>query len=812
DHDRNYVEDDFAKLLDGRLKQLGTLIHQGLIRLWLDLHRERVEERQPVLDDRRREHGEEALRQSLEILGELLVRRLLDDEDSEPDPADSAGSHPKRPRDPYAGLATEPSQFLRSIVIDRWIEGSENVAALTRRLDALGLAEGRAREAKRSLLHQVRIGDAELDTPSPSDEEVGELRHLLNREVRQLFGIETLAGYRDWPTRRPPRLTVFVIGDVGEPFVRTTLQPLLREIHAELLRSFGPILEYFREGFDRGLSVQPILWMPHPADAFEGGGDDACRCEEAAIINSVHRVRRWVESVVPPTRRRVSQIFVNSRVTDVAVLDLADAIRQTRDFLTLQIRNDLSRDEWLRQIAEGPPGDDYFASFTCYEIDFPAEKAREYLANRLARDFLRRLKSERSETLPEPPDHLLEPPQLGDQVAAARSRLSSVIEPAADRVEEIVQVRSEITPAQPRREVLADFDVAFEDHLLEQIQGEWAALSRERGGMDRLIDELRIRTSTLLGERVSAVRRHGDRLIENHAAEGGLQAAIAGFGEFGRLARQALEERDAERRDSEELARRHQVPETRNVETARSHVVAAAEARPEETPIRLGLALWLFLSTALGAPLAHALAYAFDLHLRPNRLEPLLGAWGWATGGALVALAGWLGVRAFQRRRHRRLLTAVGWLARTARRVLEGAGLEPQQEALPSVRSFLDTRLLLTEGVAARGFSLQIFERIEADHHLAARLNRSIDVQATRLARQVEDLGVRPTLNAGPEGKLAGNPENDDVRRLFAPRSGSIGERLIEPERLVDIYRRWAGEGGSEIERLVPRILAEAGG
>ena len=124
------------------------------------------------------------------------------------------------------------------------------------------------------------------------------------------------------------------------------MRSLLREIHAELLRAYGPIFENFREGFDRSLCVIPILWMPHPADAFGGLHPMENRCEEAAIIESIQGIRRWVETV-PRGTRCIPQVIINSRVTDNAVLSRREAVRQTRDFMNFQIRNDLSREAWL---------------------------------------------------------------------------------------------------------------------------------------------------------------------------------------------------------------------------------------------------------------------------------------------------------------------------------------------------------------------------------------------------------------------------------------------------------------------------------
>ncbi|HEX6201651.1 MAG TPA: hypothetical protein VF100_01535, partial [Thermoanaerobaculia bacterium] len=790
--------------LPPRLRLLGELVHKGLVRLWLDLQRERVEERQPLLDDRRRDHDEEALRQSLEIVGELLVRDLAQEAPACRAPAAAAAPDER------------PSRFLRSLVIERPRPASEVVAALAARLAEIGLADAAAGPALHHLFHEALLHPDQVDDRDAEGNGTGppsglpSVRRLLNREVRHLFDLDHLTAYRTRPTRTPPRLTVVLVGDMGEPFVRAAMWPLLREVHSELLRAFTPILEYFREGFDRGLAVLPILWMPHPADPFEGDGTVAGRCEEAAIINAVHGIRRWCESVIPPTRRRVSQIFVNSRVTDVAVLDTQDAVRQTRDFVTFQIRNDLSRDDWLRGTAQGPRGDDFFSSFSCYEIDFPAEKAREYLANRLARDVLDRLKTAQDEEkAPELPPQLLDPPQLAGTLAAARRQLAAALEPPADAMADEVRQRGRVERASRLRDFEERFGAGFERRLLDDVQRHWRSLAEDRGGMDRSIDELRRVTSRLLSQRVVEVQRHGDELIEEHAGRGGVQAALGAFDRLDDEARRVLEEGERSRRHHEALVRRHAVPATGVVGDSRRRVLAAAAEVPQRPAMRLGLALWAVAAPALGAPLAHLLLGFLDAADR-GLAALVLGTWGWATGGAFLVAVAWIALRLFHDRRLRRLRGAVASMAAAVRRLLVG-GDDLERDPAPSLRSFLETRLLLAAALAERGFALRVFERVEADRKLADRLNRSIDVQASVLAQQAEALGVRPTLGAGPEGTLARHPEADDVGSLFTPRSGKARERLIPAERIVDFYLSWSG-GGSEIHHVVPRLLAAAGG
>jgi hypothetical protein len=307
---------------------------------------------------------------------------------------------------------------------------------LLERLADLGLHFGRDELGQHPLFRELSIHPRDLD----DDARLTDLRRAINEETRHLVSFDHLKTYRQRPTRQPPRLTVYVVGEAREPFARQALRPILRALHQELLRAYGPIFDTTREGFDRALSIVPIIWTPHPADAFGGEHPEANRIEEASILEAVHDLRRWAEAL-PTSRRCIPQIFINSRVTDAAVLGIEDAISQTRDFLSFQIRNDLGKDAWLREAAVGHRSDDLFSTFTCVQIDFPAERAREYMANRLSRDALARLRQpgrdedqdldeEALTSLSPPPEDLLEPPQrrLKKKTATTAKNLSAAVD------------------------------------------------------------------------------------------------------------------------------------------------------------------------------------------------------------------------------------------------------------------------------------------------------------------------------------------------------------------------------------------------
>lgn len=811
DHDfRDGVSQEAVQLLADRLGELGRHLHRGLIRLWVDLQRERVGDPNVNVLEQARQRDElgDAVRQSLEVLGEILVRPLT--RDGDPEIASRIDEVSR-----LDGSAAEldlpagPSRFLTGLRVETPAETSP-LHALERRLARLGFepagGEGEgARDARpRPLFEDVplTIGPHGMETEAAAHRVLTPLRQALNRQVRQLYELTFLARYRNRPTRQPPRLTVFVIGEMSEAFTREAMRHVLREMHAELLRAFTPIFESYREGFDRSLCVTPILWMPHPADPFQGESVDVSRCEEAAIIDAVHGIRRWVECVLPPGRRCISQIFVNSRVTDTAALSLADAVRQTRDFLSFQIRNDLGRDHWLRQTATGTSGGDLFSSFSCYEIDFPALRSREYLANRLARECLAALKQGEDARLDDPEP--LEPPPLEQLAKPAREVLGSVTRQAGENLAQRVRERVPLAAATPAGEILSAFDERFGHELKTELWARWSDLTGRQGRVDELVDELRLETSRLLGEAVGRLRSYSDHLIEDYAGAGGLKAAQAGFHKLRGLTRDIFQSQETLRRSREALCQRHAIPGLEPLDGARQAVRRAAELKPDLLPVRLGLAVWALLSLVLGAPLSHAVAYLFELHLRPNLFELVLGPGGAVAGGLALWLPAWALLRWHVRRRLRELAGAVERMAEEAHALLWGAGMPPEQEPRPSVRSFLESRLELTGAVSTRGFSLSVLERALADLRLFHRLVRSVDVQCMALVRKSEDLGVRATMIHGGEGK-----EKENLGGLFEGRSRVPADRLIDPQSLHGYYRRRVGE---DLGREVPALIKAAGG
>ncbi len=779
------------------LKEVGLALHRGLLRIWLDLQRER-DENSPDERSRQRAGTDTAIEQCLELLGELIVQPVLQEPGFEP---------PERPTaraDRWvdgAELDHEPPAPLKEAIVDMESPESMPERPLLKRLADLGLHFATDELGQRPLFRDITLAPHELD----DDPRLIPLRQAINEETRHLVSFEHLKSYRKRPTRQPPRLSVFVVGDVKEPFTRRTLQPVLKALHQELIRAYGPIFDTSREGFDRALAITPIVWTPHPADAFGGDQPEANLIEEAAILESVHGLRRFIEAL-PSNQRCTPQLFINSRVTDSAVLSIDDAIAQTRDFLSLQIRNELGKDIWLRQSAAGFHANDLFSTFSCVQIQFPAERAREYLANRLARAALARLRSpgregeadfdeeELIEVSP-PPEDLLDPP---------RQRLRSKTRATADRLTSAVDDRLYVDASTTMNALRSSFDPEFEERLYREVHDAWITLTRNRGAMDSMVNDLRRSTAQHLETTVEQSRRGADRLIEDHAARGCLKSAQSGFRRLHDRSRTMLEESEALRRDSQDLCLRHKIPDPNPIARARNGVVTAAEQKPDRLPMLLGLVLWAAMAPVLGAPISHAVARAFDLQDSINPVEILLGPLGFVVGGLLIFFPAYLLLRSHMNKQVNAVRDAIRSLSDAVRDVVEGSdsGLFSSS---PSIRSFISARLKLTAALAGRNFADRIHDRVARDNRLAFRLFQSIDVQQRRLRQRAEALGVRPRAIEEDAGAV-----DDDVRAIFDTGKRST-HSLLGPEHMVDFYRTHY-PNDQDLDATIPELLASAGG
>jgi len=808
-----------AQRQSSRLQELGGLAYKGLVRLWIDLQRNRTEEGALANEvERHRSTADAALRQSLEILGELLVKDVLGRDTNSGKPGTDSGWWRNRPRAGQiadrADLPSRPSMFLESLELPR-LENDPGVSLLLdNRLAALGLCDARAQAEKKEqrLFHEIPLSEADIANGDDGGESptgrigLTTFRTRLNRETRQLFQLDHLIRYRNQPTRQPPRLTVFVVGDVGEPFVRSTMRILLREAHAELIRAYGPIFETFRTGFDRSLNIVPILWMPHPSDAFGGAHRDQNRCEEAAIIDTVQGVRRWVENS-PANKRCISQIFINSMVTDNAVLTPPQAIRQTRDFITFLTRNDVSRDEWLRQTSVGPHGEDFFSSFSCLEIGFPVEKSREYLANRLARDSMQWMRTATGGRPPAIDDGRFAPNFVNSMTIPVVADLRGQMNGSAGRMAGKVNGLVPDPGKESSRLLEQKFSPALVRELEVDIQKEWRSIVQAQGQMDVMVDALRRESSRQLTGELSELRRLSDSMVQQTAARHGLGAMQAGFERLRQVTRAALVRGEEKRLDRERLCTRHKIPDTSPIAHARESVVAAVRQMPDLLPMNLGLVVWTALAAVFGSMVPWAVSMYFGLPARPGVMEFILGPLGPLLGTTFFAVPVWLILRGFRLKRVNAVKAAVNQMADETATVVKGTGKELKDEPRASVRSFFEARLELAAALAGRGFSLGVQNQAASDIACSNRIFRSVDIQEQQLERRVQELGARPSRGDGLDRRSRG----DDVSKLFADRAGTRPYTLVRPEKLHDYYDERYGNDDM-LRAVIPGLVSKSGG
>ena len=310
------VDDDTLERFRGRLGIVGRLAEQGLLRLWMDLERDPGWETVYAGSTERRRSGDlvKCIQQSLDVLGEKIVRPYLDrfDEDA------STVSDKKLARDEWVdgpALSDSATNALAGLILEDRESLSAELLALDTRLASLGIESGLdARSIRRRLLNSVAICPEDLDqwtlqaTPNAQGADANpkvsglsaetdgllELRGAINDELRHLYHFSYLKEYWTGKTRQPPRIKIFVACDLRETIGRVALKTILREISAEAHRALGPIFDFDRGGISNNISVMPLLWLPHPADSIAGDAPRIRqRVRQEAVVLDAAGGRAW---------------------------------------------------------------------------------------------------------------------------------------------------------------------------------------------------------------------------------------------------------------------------------------------------------------------------------------------------------------------------------------------------------------------------------------------------------------------------------------------------------------------------------------
>lgn len=441
--------------LGARQEKLARLARRGLLRLWAQLTRIRLGARSD--EDAEGEFNEirlEALHQSLAILGELLVREIAEGtaqaaEEFTPRAAD--GEERASYRERHRASVGEVEQLN-----DTWCAAIRrrdrtNLTRLVDRLDRLGIQVEDAEEEPFQLYHRIGLKledqpqgeQSHPEDPAESGKAIRlseatehKVRHLINKRVRSLLSAGQLSKLPRPPGQMPLYIRVFIVGDMGEKVTRLFSQPVLRIIHAELLRVVRPIYDGRFDGHTRPLAVVPFFSMPHPADSgrdeygestkeprrgerssadkpaepqpgslpsgervrtrsgldeesaehLAGYESERRRITERLVIDAIHHVRRSIE-LIPPAERLTFELLVSGRVTDRSVMSIDDSIDEIRSFIWMNARNSLADDAELTTLLSNRGGD-LLSTVSCRELSFPVERARAWAANRFERTLL----------------------------------------------------------------------------------------------------------------------------------------------------------------------------------------------------------------------------------------------------------------------------------------------------------------------------------------------------------------------------------------------------------------------------------------
>jgi hypothetical protein len=811
--------------LRDHLKKLGEYVYRGLVALFVDMRATRVTEYDvPVFKDASVIDEDAAIDQSLNLLGEFFTRPQASMAGkNQPGVAAASAqvgaavtaSVPAKARGVEPALSNEPTAALRrlALLVDAKAAGTAEI--LDARLRTLGLRESPPEgEAETRLLQQVL-----LDAPpkEKGDADLTALARVINEQVGRMLSLEHLSTYRRDLHRAAPRVTVYLVVDLSEPFARATLRGALGVIHAELQRTYGAVFQTFKTGFQRTLSVVPILWTPPPATAASNADPpswtllgepeppdiseamrraDVNRSAEAAILDALFNFRRRIEEM-PRSLRCVPQIYVNSRVTEHSVLSVSDAARQTHDFISLESRSDTAADKWLRCTAVGPFGRDFLATFSCIEIDLPGERAREYLANRLARASLAHV------CAPITGDR--EPGQdVGKGEHTAQAQAERVVEDLGRRASGAGKEANEtvtkctIDEGTTASEVAREFGPEMVTNLHGRLRGFWQQVTRPGGELDAGFARYRASATRDLGKEGDLMLRRHDDVVHGLAHKRLLHDVLQSFRETLIKSRTSYEKAARDRSERERVALREGIPGTEAVASACDSVVEAGRRKPDRKPIQLGVVALAIMAPALAAPVLHGVAVSTDLWRHPNMIEWLIGPAGPWVGGAILVAAFSALTRWLLRRRTQELKDAVSQAGDAVARLFCGD--------TRSVLSFAEARFGLATATTDRGLARKLFEQAGTEVDCARRIDRSLQLQRAELGRRAEELGVQPDLEAAD-----GRALRDEVSHLFSVQRGDR-DALIRPQDVVSYYLTFMGSDEDGAGDLTGRLFERAGG
>lgn len=825
---------------EARTRELGTLAQQGLIRLWSNLTRMRrlgTSESDSGFDL----SGERAatLRQSLEILGEFVMRDLV--EAPVPTPADDTSRAAQRKR--HKEWTFDVSMPERTDAV------RPSMQKLAERMEALGVASD-APKIKRPAILQAFDLDATSFERTDEDLSVGEaeLRAWINQQARNVYDELNLGKLPRLPGDMPIYMRVFVVGDLGESMTRACAKPVLRSIHAELRRAVTPIFDGRFDGHTRPLTVIPYFSMPHPADF---GGEEAAadmmhqtrressaghvdegatgelhgdassvvapsdaanrrqklfsnrlrRVRERLIIDAVHDLRRWVE-LVPPAERLTFEVLISGRVTDRAVMTSDDAVEEMRAFIWMNARNVLADDALLNRLLSNR-NSDVLSTVAFRELSFPAERARAWISNRYVRAMMGVFVSESAEGATAVPtdeslglghwqlpsaSEIVQAKQggSGDSARALHRTLETNAENCRKLSQTIVQGVDALgySEQDDAERLLEDVFTERNRHQLidAKVEEQWKRWVRSAGTFDRDMLDVR-RLTTAAGDHArDAVLRSSNALVQDVCIRDGLLSMQAGFEVMQGASRDYLSEAENHREQAEGAVGYYRQPDPLALtDPAWQALRAAVAEKPDYVPMKIGAWTVAFAATCVLNPLLAAWLIRVIASWNFVSMDPLdppiLLLRGLEIMMFFMILQGTLYLRRLW------MAKALERIAAAKREVNAAVDVAVMGSESNSLRPFFDARLKHRWALARQGHALYTWNRVAFDVRLAKNLKRSAEVRRLLLQQEVETYGVRVIA------KKSGL-DHDEPSRLFRTRVGKERAWLVSPHS-VDA---WYGE------------------
>ncbi len=784
---------EFEMAMRPKLERLGRLCYRGLLELFWEL---RNRERPPVADDVGRTDEEVqsslARSQSTDLIAEVLFRGSWAQPTAPTLPVDVKVEAHALPEVASALLHGLEAPVHRSV--------DDRILKLDARLAELGAIPPRARSTRDPIFSHSRILRSASNNDPQRPLSWRHLHQTLREIVARLIDVSFLTRTSERSVGRPPRVQIFVVGDLGEPFLRASLEELLTVMHAELLRTFRAVFKEFRGGFARNLSIVPVLWYPNagfsePKQAREAKHYVvAARHEEAAVQDALLRLRRHIFRL-PNHERFVPMVYLCSRVNDAGVVSLRESVLQTHDFLSMCTRSAMGADDWLRLMMIGPHGRDPFGTFGCIELDLPMDRVREYLASRLARLTLGELlHAKTGEEAPDPTEaaerEALERP-LVEATEAANKQLEGECGGLARRASAGLGEHDDDPDA-----VLGAYSGGRAQSVAQTIQSGWAPIVAQGCTMDRNMDELRRAAKTVTQEGVAHLRERSDAVIADVTRGHPLAGPLRRLENSAAAERARLTEATQEMTSAQQAAFEEQLPKPEErMKRAFEAVRAEAERVPRVPPIELAHVVLAPFALAASSVLAIALSLKLELNRSPGVLEfVLVRVVPWAGVVGALALFRWLLARYRQSS-----LDAMNDAMVAAKAEAEAIVVARTD----SIQSFLQKRVDYLMSAVQRGVAGRCDEQARLDVAHGRRLRLAAEHAERDMRRHSEALGVRTTGDATFD-----SPPQDEFRELLYP-PGREHVALLEGDSVLGYFTDTLGPPAAQ-RALVPLLTERA--